>query len=232
MQKSIESIENQSFKNFEVWVIDGGSTIETQDYLSTLEKPFFYQSKKDNGIYDAMNKGVDLSKGEWLFFLGAADELYNENVLESIFKINLLENEKIISGKVIYEGNSKPFVYSKDSMIKNPAWSFKMWFWNGLHHQGSFYKKELFTNIKFSLKYKTLSDYWFNLKLYQQKEKCKLTEIMISKCNSDGISKTGKWNLYKEEISLKNDVGYVIFKPFFYIVAGLKFLSRKIVNEK
>ncbi|MDD7914797.1 glycosyltransferase [Polaribacter sp. MSW5] len=231
LQKTIISIKSQTFSNYEVWIIDGKSSKETQEYLEHLEAPFFYQSEKDKGIYDAMNKGIAFSNGEWLYFLGAGDELYHESVLENCFLNRTLESVNLIAGNIVYVGNKTPFIYSKNKMTKNPSWSNDMWIRNGLHHQGTFYKKVLFLNTKYPLKYKTLSDYWLNLILYKQNEKCFIIESTIAKCNSDGVSKSGNWNLYKEEVNLKTDLTSLLLKPIFYIVAFTKFLSRKIVND-
>ena len=117
-------------------------------------------------------------------------------------------------------------------MIKTPFWSFSMWIRNGLHHQGTFYKKTLFKDKKYPLKYRTLSDYWLNLYLYKNKIPCKIIETIIAKCNSDGVSKTGSWSIYKEEVDLKTSLSSVFFSPFFYIIAYMKFLSRKTINDK
>jgi glycosyltransferase involved in cell wall biosynthesis len=231
LQKSIESIQLQSFKDFEVWVIDGDSSAETQDYLRSLKAPFFYQTAKDTGIYDAMNKGVFLSKGEWLYFLGTGDVFYNKNVLNQVFENSLHENIGLIAGKIIYEGETKPFIYSKEKMVKNVSWSSFMWIRNGLHHQGTFYRNTLFTNSKYCLKYKILSDYWFNLYLYKNKETCTLIDVLIAECNSDGVSKSGRWSIYQEEVQLKTDLSSPFFRPFFYSIAVVKFLSRKMVND-
>lgn len=231
MQKSIESINNQVFKNFEVWVIDGKSFTETQDYLATLKAPFFHQTAKDTGIYDAMNKGILLSNGDWLYFLGAGDVFFNKHVLQQIFENSLYKNTALIAGKILYEGETKPFIYSRDKMVKNVSWSFFMWIRNSLHHQGTFYKKTVFTDRKYSLKYKILSDYWLNLQLYQSKETCKLIDLIIATCNSDGVSKAGHWRIYKEEVELKTDLSSPFFRPFFYSIAVVKFLSRKMIND-
>lgn len=232
MRKTIESINKQTFKNFEVWVMDGESDLKTQEFLKELEAPFFYQSKKDNGIYDAMNAGITLSKGDWLYFLGAEDVFFNEGILEQIFSNSSLNNETIIAGKIIYEGDTKPFIHSKKKVVKDVYWSRCMWVRNGLHHQGTFYKNELFENKKYDLNYKTLADYWFNLYLFKSKEKCKIFDFIIAKCNSDGISKSGNWEMYREEINLKTNLSSVIYIPFFYTIAFFKFMSRKMVNAE
>ncbi|PQJ79306.1 glycosyl transferase family 2 [Polaribacter porphyrae] len=232
LKKTIDSIKNQTFRDYEVFVIDGYSDLKTQEFLQNLTAPFFYQSEKDKGVYDAMNKGISLSKGEWLFFLGAGDEFFNDATLEDIFKNTKLEKNSIITGNVTYKAESKPFVYSKYKTEKKPIWSYKMWFWNGLHHQGTFYKRELFLKNQYCLKYKTLSDYHLNLRLYKEKKNCKILNFTITKCNSDGLSKSGKWDLYKEEIELKTNLSSSFYTPFFYLVAGIKFITRKIVNGR
>jgi putative colanic acid biosynthesis glycosyltransferase len=229
--KTIDSIKNQTFNNYEVLIIDGESSEETQQYLSSLKLPFFTVSEKDLGIYDAMNKGIFLSKGEWLYFLGVEDVFFNEGVLKDIFENPKIKSTNLISGKISYIGVVNPFVYSKNKLIKNPSWSCFMWLRNGLHHQGTFYKKDLFSHLNYPLKYKTLADYWFNLYLYKRKEKCLLIDKTITICTSDGVSKTGSWSLYQQEINLKTALSSFLVSPFFYIIAFIKFLSRKIVND-
>ncbi len=212
-------------------IIDGDSNAETLSYLKELKFPFHFFSKKDKGIYDAMNKGVALSKGEWLYFLGSGDKLYDNAVLKSVFSKSISKKFSLIAGSVIYEGNTKPFIYSKKKFIKNPSWSFLIWLRNGLHHQGTFYRKELFLKNNYNLDYKILSDYWFNIMLFKKNKKCYITKSIISKCNSDGVSKTGSWENYKEEINLKvNHSSFLLF-PLFYSLSILKKGLRKIINE-
>jgi hypothetical protein len=177
-----------------------------------------------------MNKGITLAKGDWLYFLGSGDMLYNNDVLKSVFDNQLTENNDLIAGKVIYEGTTKPFIHSKSKMIKNVSWSALMWIRNGLHHQGTFYEKSLFNSVNYSLKYKILSDYWFNLWLYKNNKKCKIVDVIVAKCNSDGISKSGKWSVYQEEIALKTALTSKVLLPFFYCIAVKKFIFRKIIN--
>ena len=77
--------------------------------------------------------------------------------------------------------------------------------------------------------YKTLADYDVNLQLYQKNETCVILEETIAKCNSDGVSKLGSWELYLEEIDLKLALSSPLFLPFFYILAFMKYMSKKIV---
>jgi glycosyltransferase involved in cell wall biosynthesis len=229
--RTVNSLQKQCYKNVEIWIIDGESKDGSINFLRELDEHFNFISEKDNGLYDAMNKGISLSKGKWLYFLGSGDILLNENVLEEVFKNPIKEDEFIIAGKVLYSGNTKPFIYSKNKLEKKPSWSFAIWLRNGLHHQGTFYRKDVFLENKYNLKYKTLSDYWFNLFLFNKKMKCKILDITISECNSDGVSKLGGWKLYKEEVNLKTNQSSILFSPIFYTISIIKYLLRKIIND-
>jgi glycosyltransferase involved in cell wall biosynthesis len=88
--KTIGSINSQVYKNYEIIVIDGDSSDGTVDEILKVKENFSnFIIEKDKGIYDAMNKGIRLSKGEWIFFLNSGDIFYNKNILEKIF---LLQN--------------------------------------------------------------------------------------------------------------------------------------------
>lgn len=228
LQKSIESIQKQLFTNYEVWIVDGKSEEKTLVYLSTLQFPFQFISEKDNGIYDAMNKGIQLAKGEWLYFLGSGDVLYDNNVLNNIFSIKTYHNHKILSGKVLYEGENSPFIYNKNKREKEPSWSFLMWIRNGLHHQGTFYNKEIFEQNLYDANYKVFSDYWLNLLLFKKELSCKMLSYRIAICDSNGLSKKGDWKNYKEEIGLKREFSSVFVQPFFYLVSIVKFTFSKL----
>jgi len=224
------SIQYQTFSDFDVWIVDGNSKDGTQAYLESLDEPFHYISELDNGIYDAMNKGVLKSTGKWVYFLGADDRLLNEDVLLEFSRLNILEETSIVAGKVKYFKEDVPFIYSKEKNIKNPSWNFSMWIRNGLHHQGTFYKRALFKNNLFDLKYAVLADYAFNLNAYRKNITCIKTDLTIAQCSGKGISKSGTWALYKEEYSLKIKESSLVFGLFHYVVVTVKFLLRKRIN--
>ncbi|MBT4869233.1 MAG: glycosyltransferase [Polaribacter sp.] len=226
---TIRSIQNQTLKDFEVWIIDGNSSEQTQEYLKTQLPPFYFLSEKDDGIYDAMNKGILKSKGEWLFFLGSGDVFSNDAVLANVFS-SINKGYSLVSGKIIYSGNTRPFIYSKRKTLKKPTWSSAMWLKNGLHHQGTFYRRKLFLETTYNLTYKILSDYWFHVYLYKKKIPCQIVDLLITNCNSDGVSKKGQWKIYQEEISLKTDLSSVYLAPLFYILSIIKYSLRKMIN--
>ena len=101
LKKTLDSIQNQIFKDYEVIVIDGKSTDGTIDYLKKFSD-IFYLSEKDSGIYNAMNKGISYAKGEYINFLNSGDSYFSESTLLNIFNMNpsedLLYGDAIISG--------------------------------------------------------------------------------------------------------------------------------------
>lgn len=167
-----------------------------------------------------MNKGIDLAKGEWLYFLGTDDKLCGNNTLEKVFNKKINNTTKIVFGNIEY--NFK----NKQSEIFNSSWSFKFWLKNTLHHQSAFYRKDLFTTQKFSKDYKILADYALNLSFFCKKVKVEKVNQTISICNPYGISKNKNWPHYKEEIKLKTDVSSKLLQPVFFIIAFLKFITK------
>ena len=82
---ALESILEQSFNDYEILIIDGLSTDHTVELAKGYQdERIKIISEKDSGIYDAMNKGIRLAKGEWLYFLGSDDRLFDKDVLKKV----------------------------------------------------------------------------------------------------------------------------------------------------
>lgn len=89
LKKTIDSVVSQTFRDFEWIVIDGGSTDGSKELIEQYAEHFAYWvSEPDKGIYNAMNKGIKVSKGEYLHFLNSGDWLCDNQVLENIFVRN------------------------------------------------------------------------------------------------------------------------------------------------
>src|SRR5690349_12619231 len=107
IDRCIQSVINQTYINVEHLIMDGQSTDNTmaivQQYQENYPQRIRLISEHDNGIYDAMNKGVQQAKGRWLLFLGADDFLYNRNILKKISTILLNTKNDIVYGNVWME---------------------------------------------------------------------------------------------------------------------------------
>jgi glycosyltransferase involved in cell wall biosynthesis len=101
LRRTIESVVSQTFKGFEWIVIDGGSTDGSKELIKQYSEHFYYWiSESDKGIYDAMNKGIKVAKGEYLLFLNSGDALYSNEVLWSVFSSSDNKGEDILYGDV------------------------------------------------------------------------------------------------------------------------------------
>lgn len=83
--KTIESIRRQDSTAYEHLIIDGGSTDSTCEFLQESQSPLIrWISEPDNGLYDAMNKGLDLAKGQFVWFINAGDLLEKPTILSEL----------------------------------------------------------------------------------------------------------------------------------------------------
>lgn len=141
VEKTCQSIVNQSFQDFEWIVIDGGSEQWCLDILEKYKyRMDYYVSEKDKGIYNAMNKGIMASHGEYLNFMNAGDCFYNNDVLQKLMDKVSLSGEDIIYGKLKIKNKWRAKTYPKKI-------SFGWLKDHTLPHQSSFIKKDLFTKF-------------------------------------------------------------------------------------
>ena len=117
--KTIDSINNQTYKEFEYIIIDGGSSDGTLDLIKTnLKKKYILLSEKDKGIYNAMNKGIKLSNGKYVAFLNSDDWLEND-VLLKVSKFIEKENPSVVYGDAkFYKKNGIFSFYAKANLKK------------------------------------------------------------------------------------------------------------------
>ncbi|MEZ4791900.1 MAG: glycosyltransferase family 2 protein [Gelidibacter sp.] len=228
LRDCIDSIKNQSFTDLEVFIIDAKSSDGTIEFLHSLNEPFHWISGPDQGIYDAMNIGIALSKGKWLYFLGCDDKLFDPKTLETVFSQDINGEISLILGNIqyVYNDDDSYFIKRNKGVFK-PSWSNKIWFKNTLHHQGVFYRREVFQTHPYSLAYKVLSDYDLNLKLFRSNLKVRTIDQIIAISKTEGISKNYSWQLYKEEIDLKSKQCSIVFRPLLYVLGVGKYLLKK-----
>lgn len=163
LQKTIESVLHQDFSEFEYIIVDGDSTdnsVETIKNAAELATvPFYWISEPDNGIYEAMNKGIRMSKGEYLLFLNSGDFLVDNDVLNKVFQIGF--SDDITIGNCDVSRNGKVIFHA----IPPDEISFAAFYGRTIPHQSAFIKRSLFK--KFGLYNENLrlhSDYEFFIK--------------------------------------------------------------------
>lgn len=207
---ALESVIHQTFRDIEVIIIDGMSSDNTVQIAKKYQLNFPHIkiiSEPDKGIYDAMNKGVGMAQGEWVYFMGGDDSIFEPTTFEKIFQHENLENIEIIYGDVYFAGLNKiydgEFTYSK-LITKN------------ICHQAILYRIRVFEKMgKFNIKYKVLADWDHNIKwFYSSKISKSYTNQIIANFGKGGIS-----SKYVDERFIKD-------KSFNVIINGLRKLEK------
>ena len=153
MRTTIQSLADQTYRHVDFVVIDGGSTDGTLEVLHQYRDRIDYQSsEKDNGIYDAMNKGVAAARGDWIVFLNSGDTFAGPEVLHKIFGRELPSQIDVIYGNTVLK--------SSREIMRLPANIDKKFFYfETLCHQSIFARRELFERIgKFGAHYRIIGD--------------------------------------------------------------------------
>ncbi len=200
VEKCLLSVVNQTYTKREIIVVDGLSSDGTLDvlqkYASDIDK---FISARDNGVYDAMNKGIDCASGDFIFFLGADDLLYEVTTLAAIFEDTISDSTKIVFGNVEYYGAKS----SKVPTIHQAEFSSALLWKNSMHHQGVFYHRSIFSNFRFDVRFRVLADYDLNLKLLNDSVQAEKKAVIVARCSAGGISKKFDKSLYQEELRIK-----------------------------
>ena len=184
LEKTIKSLIEQSYQEYEYIVIDGASDddskaviLKNQSHIST------WCSEKDTGVYNAMNKGILRSTGEYLLFLNSGDYLHDSKVLEEV--ILTLTGEDIIYGDLLYVDNGV-----KREVCVYPAILDLYYFLeHSLGHPSSFIKRSLFQDSLYSENLKIVS-YWefFFKKIVLEEVSYKHIDRIITAFGVGGIS--------------------------------------------
>lgn len=220
---TLESVLNQTIQDYEYLIIDGGSTDGTVEILKEYKDKFKgkmkFWSEKDNGIYDAMNKGIRKAQGEIIGIINS-DDWYEKEALENVINSNTNEEYAIFHGmmRTIDADTGKEIrtaIYSadylKDAMINHPT---------------VFVKKKVYQELGvFDCKYRYGADYEMMIRFYRS-GKAKFIPIykVISNFRTGGMSST--FSALQEAMAIKYNFGMMTKSQ--YIAAYIFLLSRKI----
>lgn len=186
LDKTIQSVINQTFRDFEYIVIDGASTDGSVDVIKKYaDKLTHWVSEPDTGIYNAMNKGTRMAQGEYCLYLNSGDFLAADDVLEKAFSYDFVED--IVSGNLILFDNKKEF------MQKPPLDISLFTFTNGsLPHPSTFIKRDILIKLGgYNESYKLISDWCFFLdSLIAHNCSYRTIDMVISRYNCFGLSVT------------------------------------------
>jgi glycosyltransferase involved in cell wall biosynthesis len=233
LEPTIQSIISQTFINYEYIIIDGGSTDGTLDIIRKHESHIrYWVSEPDKGLYDAMNKGLQAARGEYVWFMNAGDEIYSKDILSRLFTKPDLEAD-------IYYGDALFFTQTgKVTGLRSVVTPHKLpqtLTWRSLQygmvvcHQ-SFIARRSIAPV-YDLTHPYCADVDWEIKCLKQAKKVVPTGLVLSKYLTGGFSKK---NLYKSLLDrfevLKSHYGiFTTIQSHFWITlrGGLFVLKRK-----
>lgn len=209
IEKTILSVINQTFTNYEYIIVDGGSTDNTLELIHKYsDKISLIISEKDKGIYDAMNKGVKLARGKWLNFMNSGDIFSDENVLMNIFSRDYEKSISFLYSDNLVKTKKGIKLARKDHSIMR------------INHQCSIYKKELhYEHGYYAVTPKIIvSDLLFFMMI--PSNHFKKIDTIISITEQGGIS-SGKWCLQQALCAM------VVFRYYTFSEMLLHYISAR-----
>lgn len=212
LERTLKSVSLQNHSDIEHIIIDGASTDGSVGLIEQYSKSFSqlfriaYVSEKDSGVYEAMNKGIKLSHGDYLIFMNSGDRFWNENVVAS-FSSRL--SCDVVVGSVVEDGSDRIIRYPNSTLRMRTLMV------SNFPHQAMFIRRELFSRIGYySEDIKVLSDLEFNLKAWKNSISVKLFDEHVAFVEPGGLSNRDQKALDAE---YKKVLGRVLSKPEIFV---------------
>ena len=221
ISRTIESVLTQTSSDFEYIICDGKSTDRTVEIAETYREAFkqknvnyIVNSEKDKGIYDGMNKGLDLANGKYIYFLNAGDWFYADDIVEKIISAaDANDYPDVIYGNVVGVEREVLTVFSSsDANLESSM----------ICHQALFSLTSLMKERKFDLNYKIAADYKFVLGLKVDGKRFMGVDLIIAYFSCDGISSVDIKGRYAEHTAVQVSYG---------ISTNKKDINKRIVKE-
>jgi glycosyltransferase involved in cell wall biosynthesis len=191
LEATMLSVFGQDWPRVEYILVDGGSKDGTLDLIAKYKGRVVWISEPDKGVYDAMNKGVGMASGEWVFFLGSDDRLEDSEVLTSIFSDLTNADYDLLYGDVtspsykgLYDG---PFTFEK-LLSRN------------ISHQAIFYRRSLLARVGgYDLRFRMHADWELNIRIFKlPRVRTKYVGRHIADFGAEGLSAGHDTQLIRE----------------------------------
>lgn len=231
LEKTIKSVLSQKQKCYEYIIIDGGSSDKSVDIIKQNEcSQIKWISEKDNGIYNAMNKGVSKANGQYCLFLNSGDEFYDSEVLTNLYELLKDGCFDIISGRGIHHfGTTLP--------VKAENLTATYLLREAMNHQSTFIKRKLLLDMPYkeNLKIAGDSEFFFNALIMKNVTYQDVPNI-ISKSEDPGVSRNVEISIEERLNAIKmhvpprmredidflavynrnvvRKIGLIVYKPF------------------
>ena len=216
IKATLKSVKEQSYKNYEYIIIDGASKDNTLSVISQSGvEPTHLVSERDKGIYDAMNKGLALAKGDYLMFLNAGDSLYSPDTLQRIAEVAQTESPDVIYGDTAIVDAERN--YLRPRKLRPPKTLTRNSFKNGMLvcHQAFLPKREL--AMPYDMKYRLSADFDWCVKILSASKKCTQIESFIVNYLEEGATTRNHIKSLKERFRIMSAHYGIIITIFKHI---------------
>lgn len=232
LERTIQSVANQRVQDFEYLIIDGGSKDGTLQIIKNHEKSVTrWISEKDKGIYDAMNKGLELASGDFVWFMNAGDQIHDNQVVEKLFE-QIPNNADVYYGETLFVNNDGlgvglRSVITPHSLPKNLTWK-DFRYGMVVCHQAFIVRKSIAP--KYRLDHFYSADIDWEIKCLKVAQKVTNLNITVAKYLTGGFSiKNLKYSLLDRYEILKTHFGFsgAVFAHVLILFRGLGFIWKK-----
>lgn len=217
---TLSSLAAQTYRNFECIIMDNMSSDDTQSLIarfqSTIPGLSFYSSK-DNGIYDAMNKGVSLASGEYIFFMGAGDSFHNPNVLALVNDELNQKTSDVLYGDILYL--PEQYVSQPEQLTNQFFKSGKM-----ICHQSIFARKKTLTGYPFHTKYSFGADRDWLIHTFQNQNTFTHIPVVIANYDTSGYT-----SLAGNHKAVWMESGKILSKYYGFLMIPITFIKYYLV---
>ncbi len=199
IEQNLRNVAGQTYRNVEHPSLDGASTDHTAEIVSAfrVQHPLTqFIQEKDEGLYDAMNKGIRACTGDYVFFLGSDDLFHDPDVLQDLVQMQIFTKERVVYGNVKIVGDTG---WAKDGAIYDGRFSRKKLMKHNICHQSLFYPRTLLIKHGlFDTRYRINADWDMNWKL-RRAGRFRYVDRIISIFHSGGCSTNGTDEAFKKD---------------------------------
>ena len=216
LEKTMQSIFIQSYKDYGWIVCDGGSDEKTIEFLESLDESVRWVSERDQGIYDAMNHGVSMSTGDYVVFMNAGDTFHDSDTLAKVAGKLSAEDCTV---DVLFGGAMMSFASGR-RMIYRPPKRAGNYLWKGLpaNHQATYYRRDLLGVAPYDLQYRICGDYYLAAISIRKGARAVYLDVPLATFEVGGISYKNRKQLFAEPYRIQRDV---LGMPFHYRLASM-----------
>lgn len=220
LDKTIQSVINQTWSDFEYIIIDGASTDGSKELIESYsDKIDYWVSEPDTGVYNAMNKAIKAANGEFVIFMNSGDTFYENSVIEKVNPILIDEFD------IYYGDNYKIKPNSKRKKTYPEKLSFAFFYSSCINHQSTFIRRKMFFDyFLYNEEYKIVSDWeFFIYTICVENRPYKYLQMTISNYDFTGVSSLDKYkHIAKQEKEEVFNKYFPMFVEDFIKVSDIK----------